>query len=149
MKKLDPGVILARLQKIRELLEFLEQYDLITFEQYCNDPKLKLSYERTFQLLVDCTLDINRHILSTLFVEPDRVRDSNRDDFRAMSSAKILTLELAETLADAAGMRNILVHMYLEIDNALIFHSIARCRDVYPQYIRQVLTYLARVMNSN
>jgi uncharacterized protein YutE (UPF0331/DUF86 family) len=144
VKKLNPDIILARLQKMRELLEFLERYDNTTFEQYCEDQILRLSYERTFQLFADCILDINRHILSTLIPDCEQPKTSNRDAFLAMSTREILPLTLAESLADAVGMRNVLVHMYLEIDNAQVFASIAQCREVYPQYMRQIVKYLDR-----
>ena len=146
MKNLNPDIILTRLQKMRELLEFLERYDSVSFEKYCEDATLRLSYERTFQLLADCILDINRHILSTLIPDCEQPITSNRDAFLAMSVRKILPLTLAESLADAVGMRNVLVHMYLEIDNAQVFASIAQCREVYPQYMRQIVKYLDRAL---
>lgn len=145
MKSLNPDVILARLQKMRELLELLPQYETITLAEYQENMTLKLSYERIFQMLADSTLDINRHILSSQNLQFISDRKINRDLCLQMAQCEILDLHLAEQLADAVSMRNILVHLYLNIDDVRVFHSIDQCRRIYPKYIQQVVDYLDRI----
>jgi uncharacterized protein YutE (UPF0331/DUF86 family) len=49
---------------------------------------------------------------------------------------------LAEQLAQSAGMRNILVHRYKDIDSQLVFSSIPEALQQYPLYIQQITVYL-------
>lgn len=46
-------------------------------------------------------------------------------------------------LARAAEMRNILVHAYLDIESTQVFFAIAKCLEIYPVYMRQIINYLA------
>ena len=54
----------------------------------------------------------------------------------------ILSEQLADELARAAGMRNILVHMYLEVDARLVHETARDHLDVFRQFAERVLTEL-------
>jgi uncharacterized protein YutE (UPF0331/DUF86 family) len=55
------------------------------------------------------------------------------DDYRSavllLGQRGVVSRELAERLADAVGLRNVLVHMYLEVDPKLVVQGIERADD--------------------
>ena len=54
----------------------------------------------------------------------------------------ILSQQLADELARAAGMRNILVHMYLEVDPVLVHDTVRDHLDVFHEFAERVLAEL-------
>ena len=58
-----------------------------------------------------------------------------------------MTENLAQKLSQAAGMHNILVHLYLDIDHHQVFQGIRSSLQYYPIYTRQILTYLDSITN--
>lgn len=54
----------------------------------------------------------------------------------------MIGVELAEALLPSAGMRNVFVHNYLEIDYQLVEMAIPLAIEQYGEYIRQVARWL-------
>jgi uncharacterized protein YutE (UPF0331/DUF86 family) len=51
---------------------------------------------------------------------------SNADAFRSLSDAGLLDPDLATALAGAVGFRNVLVHDYVEVDDAQVVTNLQR-----------------------
>jgi uncharacterized protein YutE (UPF0331/DUF86 family) len=77
--------------------------------------------ERLFELLVMAASDILFHDLADRGLSPS----SYRDAFRLAGEQDMLPPDLASRLQEAAGMRNVIVHMYQEIDLTILRDSIA------------------------
>jgi uncharacterized protein YutE (UPF0331/DUF86 family) len=73
--------------------------------------------------------------------------DSNADAMRSLAKHGVISTELAETMARAAGFRNLLVHRYQTVDDAAVVGFLAHL-DEFEQYIGSVLTWLARIAGS-
>jgi uncharacterized protein YutE (UPF0331/DUF86 family) len=76
--------------------------------------------ERILELLATSAADLLQHLLA----ERGLVASSYRDAFRQAAAAGLLDEPLALRLEEAAGMRNVLVHLYDEIDYAIVHGSI-------------------------
>jgi uncharacterized protein YutE (UPF0331/DUF86 family) len=82
-------------------------------EAFVADPLAQAACERLAQVAIQIVLEVGAHLLS------DRgVLDSEqyREIPKRLLEVGILSEQLADELALAAGIRNILVHMYLEVD---------------------------------
>ncbi|MGQ9672239.1 MAG: type VII toxin-antitoxin system HepT family RNase toxin [Candidatus Aminicenantales bacterium] len=75
---------------------------------------MKASAERLIQLIVDCASDINNHVVVEMGQRPP---EDYASSFIRASEAGMLTAELANRLEGSGGMRNILVHEYMDIDD--------------------------------
>lgn len=64
-------------------------------------------------LTVETILDLGSHVISSEGFEPPR---SYADIFRILRDEGLLTGELAERLMAMARFRNVLVHLYAEVD---------------------------------
>ncbi|ABQ92442.1 type VII toxin-antitoxin system HepT family RNase toxin [Roseiflexus sp. RS-1] len=111
-------VLLRKLAYLRRLLR-----DLAPFAQMSRDEIEKQHYtvERILELLVGAAADLTFHILAERGLTPT----SDRESFRLAAQEGLLPGDLAERLQQAAGMRNILVHLYETIDYAVLHASIA------------------------
>lgn len=110
-------VLLRKLAYLRQLLR-----DLAPLAQMSRDEIEAQHYtvERILELLVGAAADLTFHILAERGLTPTSYRES----FRLAAQEGLLPSDLAERLQQAAGMRNILVHLYETIDYALLHASI-------------------------
>lgn len=142
MKTLDVNVVLVRLNKIEDYITRLEKYENLTIDEYLNSQDIQMITERIIQIITEAALDINKYILSCNGILETKNNWTNKEYFIMAAQQQIITEDLAIELAKAAGMRNVLVHLYLDIDSRQIFEGIHQSLIYYPLYIRQVLTYL-------
>lgn len=78
--------------------------------------------ERWLELAVQICIDLG----TQLVIESSaRAPDSYAGVFRSMVEADLLPSDLADRLSEAAKQRNLLVHLYLEIDDRKVFASLA------------------------
>lgn len=94
---------------------------------YEEDELLRLASERALQLAIQAATDIANHVLAE---DTDVTPEDYGAAFRALAPLGIVESPLAERLASAAGLRNILVHMYLDLDRNRVWEAIGRVDDL-------------------
>jgi uncharacterized protein YutE (UPF0331/DUF86 family) len=142
MTTFDINVILTRLSKIEDYLKRLEKYQSTTLDEYSENKDIQLITERLIQVMTEAALDIIKHLLSCLGVLRQKETWTNKDYFLEAANLNIISSEIANQLVKAAGMRNILVHIYLNIEPGQVFLAIAKSLEIYPIYIHQITLYL-------
>lgn len=123
-------VLLRKLAYLRLLLR-----DLRAFE-HAGQAEVEAQHyavERIIELLVGAASDLLFHRLSERGLTPS----SYREAFKLAGREGLLPTELADRLQLAAGMRNILVHMYEEIDYAIVHQSIGPMLRDFAQLIAE------------
>lgn len=105
--------IQAKLEKLEEYTRLLKEYQAHDLEDLKEDPTLRGATEQYFETTLECILDIGGMIIS---MEGLRKLDKYREIIEILGDEGILSREFAERFAPAAGFRNILVHMYAEVD---------------------------------
>jgi len=134
----DPEIVERRLAHQRDLLRHLDTLGPIDAERLRTEPIVRAATERMMQALVDLALDLNAHVASTVL---GRAPATGRESFDLMVEAKVLSPELAARLKPAVGLRNILVHMYADIDVGLVAAAVGEL-DVFHEYVRAVARWL-------
>ncbi len=121
---MSPEVVKKKLESITNYLNDLLPYKKITFDEFM----LKhYEIERILELLVMTASDIVFHMISD---KGESAPASYKAAFLRGGELKILSKKLSESLALSAGLRNILVHEYEEIDYKIVHKSIpAAVRD--------------------
>jgi uncharacterized protein YutE (UPF0331/DUF86 family) len=112
-----PEVVLRKLELLRRLVGDLEPFAGASLEEVIAE---HYKVERIFELLATAAADIVQHLLA----ERGIVAQSYREVFREAATAGLLEQPLAQRLEEAAGMRNVLVHLYDEIDYRILHESI-------------------------
>ena len=136
----DKNRVLLRVNFIIQQLSYLKEYEFISFENYQNNFEKKATIERTLELMIQAAIDINRHLITKKLRLP--FPETAKQSFLQLQQENILTEALAKQLAKSAGLRNILAHEYLELDDTIIYQSIHLALSQYPLYIKQIITYL-------
>jgi uncharacterized protein YutE (UPF0331/DUF86 family) len=86
-------------------------------ERIAEDVREQRFIEHTLQLAIQAALDVASHIVSDERLgEPD----TNRDVFRLLERAGIVRVDLGGRLEQLAGFRNIVVHLYQEVDLGIV-----------------------------
>jgi uncharacterized protein YutE (UPF0331/DUF86 family) len=136
----DPEVVRRRLEEIDFRVGRLESIQKGGREHFLAEPDVQAAAEHHLQIAVQAAIDIGNHILSEDFPKPP---DSYPGVFEALGREQILDQELASRLASAARQRNLLVHLYLDVDASLVWESLEGIGDL-AQFAAAIGRYLER-----
>ncbi len=115
---MSPEVISRKISRMLTYMEDLIPYGEVPYDAFLAD---HYKVERLIELIVMAASDIAFHLLA-MKNEPPPV--SYRSAFLRLGELKIINAETSRGLALGAGLRNILVHDYEEIDYKLLHNSI-------------------------
>lgn len=137
----DVDLVRRKLSRLTMYLGKIKPIGEKEFKAYKSDFYLKTSAERLIELIVECAIDINNHVV----VETgNRPPEDYASSFIKASESGLISPELAEMLKGSAGMRNILVHEYMEIDDEKVYSVIPIAITGYNEYIKQVDKFLEK-----
>lgn len=114
----DAEVVSRRLFVLNDALaQLASRKDAMTAVSLRNDPLLRAAVERWMQVAIEACVDLAYHVIADAGWVP---ADSARGAFLRLTEHQVIPAELASRLGLAAGLRNILVHEYAEVDLALL-----------------------------
>ena len=117
----DADILRRRIDALLGYLERLEPFGAIDREHFIRDRDEHHLAERYLHLAVESALDIANHLIADAgFEAPDTYRDA----FAILMRHGVLDDELGKRLQAWAGMRNVLVHLYLDIDHGVTWDTI-------------------------
>lgn len=122
----DPEGIAKRLSRLDDLVEELERIRTEGRDVYHADLKTRLAADHAIQISIQVCLDVGAHLVAELGLHTP---DDYRGVFDSLRPAG-LDAGLADRLEDAAGMRNVLVHGYLEVDEKIVWGALERLDDL-------------------
>lgn len=128
MPRVDRDIVSVRLERMLNEVDEIERKLPGRVKDYTRGSAEDLRYELEHRLYIAllAVLDTAAHFA----VIGDQPADSYRDAIMAMQRLGVMDGELAERLARAAGLRNALVHDYLEVDNALVYAAMRDLGDL-------------------
>lgn len=126
---MSPDVLARKLAKLRVFLKDLRPYEGASVPAVEED---HYRVERLLQLLVEVATDILAHELAHLGVVPA----SYRDAVRKAVGAGLLSEELGVSLERAAGLRNVLVHLYEDLDMEILAASVGPALNDFGQFLK-------------
>ena len=134
------AVRLARLlQRLGEQIAFLRARADEDRTWLRNDEVALSATKYRFVTAIEAVLDVAHHILASELWGPPA--DSG-DAVRLLGGHDVISTELAERLARATGLRNVLVHGYADVDDDIVVRSLADIGDL-AAYIDQVRRWAA------
>jgi uncharacterized protein YutE (UPF0331/DUF86 family) len=129
-----------RLIAIRERLDELQQVGDVSADRLRADWLVRAAVERVLTQLVELAAQINTHIVTASGKVPPA---EYRESFTAAAKLGALPADLAARIAPSAGLRNILVHQYLDADLDIVAASMRQAIADYSAYVREVATWLS------
>jgi uncharacterized protein YutE (UPF0331/DUF86 family) len=115
-------VVVRKLGRLRVFLDDLASHRGRDSASLAADP---YEAERLLELVVQVVVDILQHELTERGVVPETYRDA----FLKAGTAGLIPDDLAQSLSRSAGLRNVLVHAYEDIDYELVAVAIERALD--------------------
>ncbi|CAN5768584.1 DUF86 domain-containing protein [soil metagenome] len=137
--ELDREVVSRRLRLLHQTLTDLRPLGQLDPAVLREDPVRRAAIERFIQVLVDLAADVNAHIVvARLGSAPTTTAQS----FRLAAEVGAFPIELAERLVPAAGLRNLLVHRYGDIDVVLLVEATTKVLTGFDDYVAAVARWL-------
>ena len=115
---MDRERILAKFDELEGYVGELRQVVPASFAEYMDKLEKRRACERLLQLSIQCMMDICALFVSGLRLGLPAEED---DIIEKLESAKIISPNLSGMLKTMKGFRNILVHEYGGIDNAIVY----------------------------
>ena len=103
--------------RVRRLLAMLEQYRSLLAED-APDPFRR---RHLVQTAAQICIDLAQHVIAA---DGHRVPRDYGDTFRVLAEVCVIDPELAERLVRLAGARNVIVHLYTEVDDELLARAV-------------------------
>ncbi|MEA2054928.1 MAG: DUF86 domain-containing protein [Candidatus Thermoplasmatota archaeon] len=105
--------LLSHLRELDEALKDWKRYQNISIEELKKDRDKRNMVLHAMLVSVQASIDIATYIIADKeFKKPSTCRET----FEILANEEVISRELADKLADLAGFRNILVHIYWGLD---------------------------------
>lgn len=132
-------VIDRHLKDLERMVAALQRHQDKSLDELCADQLVSLAVEHALQRAIQNLLDISMHLLSGSGI-------NDWDDYRGailkLGETGVLPPAFAEQICGMAGLRNILVHGYLEIDIEKVWDILHHRLDDFRTFARHVVEYL-------
>ena len=123
----DPESVDARLEHLSELLAESERIRAGGRAAYDATFRDRLAAQHAIQLAIQSCVDIGAHLIAELRL---RMPDDYKGVFAVLREPLGLAPDLVEGLSAAAGMRNVLVHNYLEVGDEKVWDALEHLDDL-------------------
>lgn len=123
----DPESIDARLERLTELLAESERIRAAGRAAYDAGLRDQLAAQHAIQLAIQICVDIGAHLIAELAL---RMPDDYKGVFATLREPLGLDTDLVAGLSAAAGMRNVLVHAYLDVDDDKVWDALGHLDDL-------------------
>jgi uncharacterized protein YutE (UPF0331/DUF86 family) len=132
----DRNLVLRKLTELEEYSNQLAEFADITAEEYARDWKTQRIVERTLQMMIELCVDIANHIISDRKL---RVPVTYADTFKVLQEAGLIDQVLYGIMEKMAKFRNIVVHDYDKIDQAIVVMILKKHLQSFLTFRDQVL----------
>lgn len=123
----DPESVDARLEHLAELLAESERIRTGGRATYDASFRDRLAAQHAIQLAIQICVDIGAHLIAELGL---KMPDDYKGVFASLREPLGLSPDLVAGLSAAAGMRNVLVHAYLEVDDDKAWDALGHLDDL-------------------
>jgi uncharacterized protein YutE (UPF0331/DUF86 family) len=134
--------IKAKIAVVQERVRRLSGFRKLAFEAYLKNLMVKDAAERNIEIAIQACIDIARIIIKR---EGFREPEDNKGVFVVLSENSIISENSLKFLIPMAGTRNVLVHGYEKIDDAIIFGVIKKHLSDFNSFLTEIeKKYLAK-----
>jgi uncharacterized protein YutE (UPF0331/DUF86 family) len=117
----------------------LRDLSRLTYEEFVQDEIVQAAVEHSLQVAIQAALDIGSMILAERAL---KAPESYRDVFARLAEIGVLPDDFARRITPMAQFRNVLVHLYVEVDLDRVYAYLRNNLDDLETYARYVGRYL-------
>ncbi|MBI5304805.1 MAG: DUF86 domain-containing protein [Chloroflexi bacterium] len=137
----DREKVLKLLRVQRDYLKHLRTLSQIAVEQFVADPNATGAARYYFLIAVETCLDIGNHLIAA---KQFRAPTDYADVFTILGENKIILPEFAQTMRKMAGFRNLLVHVYAEVDDRRVHEYLETRLGDFAQFQQYILQFIEK-----
>lgn len=123
----DAESVERRLRRIADEIGALRDIAEGGRSPFMDDEMVRTAAERHLQVAIQAAADVANHILAE---DSDLTPEDYGAAFVALAKLGVIDQGLAERLRAAAGLRNVLVHLYLDVDPDRVWEAIEGLDDL-------------------
>jgi uncharacterized protein YutE (UPF0331/DUF86 family) len=132
----DREVFDRRIARLEELLRNLRGLAEAGRERFLKEVGLQAEAERWLHLAAECSLDLAHHLIAD---RGWKTPSTYREAFEVLEQQGVIPPELTRQMEGWAGLRNILVHMYLDVDHERLWEFLTEELDQLEDYARALV----------
>ena len=129
----------ARLKELDEVLQELSKYHDLAQKDIARDLSKRWIVERGLIAAASLIFDVTDHILAGHF---GVYADSYEESLHMLQEKGVIPEALLAEIKGLGGLRNILIHRYLDIDPREVLASYRKGMETFPHFARDVLRWL-------
>lgn len=133
--KINRDLIKRRTLEIRKALDELKSLSSQGKDNLISDSNLIDAAKYKLLVAIEASLSICNHIAARL---EKKIPESYSDCFVILGKEEIISEELSKRLANMAKLRNMLVHIYWEIDDEIVFNIITENLEDLEEFLDKV-----------
>ncbi|MEK7619786.1 MAG: DUF86 domain-containing protein [Patescibacteria group bacterium] len=139
MTAFRPLTIVRKLKKLDEVIRQLEGVKTYKREEFLSNKVLQAATERFFILGIEIITDVGDHLLT----EKKNVSSESYDEIiSALGKTKLVPAALSKRNAGMARFRNLLVHVYDEIEPKLVHDYLQKAPREFRAFAKAFVKHL-------
>jgi len=139
--KFNIDLIKRRVSEIKSSIDGLGSLALMDKERFLSDPNACDAAKYKLLVAIEAALSICNHINAKI---SKKVPETYADCFIILGESGVISSELAERLAKMAKFRNMLIHIYWEIDNVKVYDIINQDLNDLRMYINDLKNFFGK-----
>lgn len=139
---IDREFILEKINLITRDLKRLEVFSDLSIDQIAKDFIKFAALKNILMETIGRAIDINQHLISELSRPETEAPKTYRETFLLLEDLKILPGDFAEEISKSAGLRNVIVHEYNNLDKVIIYKKVEDAINQYVKYCDYILKFL-------
>lgn len=141
---LNHNLIKTKIEYIQRDIGRLKEYSRLSFDAVAKDWHSYSVVKLLLMEIIGRAIDINQHIIAETASTQVAAPLDYRQTFIKLGELKVLPQEFSEEIAQSAGFRNAVVHGYNDLDQQVVYKSIADALNQYTQYTQHILDFLGQ-----
>ena len=142
---LNSNVICQRLHLLESYVRQLQGYRQRTLEEVRGDVGLAWAIEHGLQLSIQCVIDVCHYLVAGLALGAPA---TSQEAIELLRDADVFPPAFAQTLVQMVRFRNVLVHLYAQVDVRRVYDNLHNHLDDFGQCAQHVLRFLAQSQSS-
>lgn len=127
--------ILAHLRELDESLKDWQRYQNISLENLKKERDKRNMILHAMLVSIQATIDVATYLIAE---EGLRKPMTYREAFEILGQSELISEKLAEELSDLAGFRNVLVHIYWQLDLDQVYGILQNDLETLKSFLQEV-----------
>jgi len=136
---LKRGVIESRLKELDLVVAQLNKYRDLHPDTMKKDLEKRWVIERGLEAGAQLILEVADQILSNHF---GSYSETYEGTLRGLFEKKVISEDLYQQIKGLGGLRNILVHQYVQVDLDIVFQGYCKSLRVFPVFAEEIIAWM-------